>query len=181
MTQWQQRKRPRPWPGRRERKWTQSTVQRYSLYQVMNIRGKSLLDQWTHLYPWSTIYEWAAKPYNGKVIEDKRKQNKGRPRKLTQRDERNILRALPRLRNSRGHFTSQDDIQEECSLTHIDNHLVYAIVYARTVSIFFAPKRKAYWAWKTTKSPDLIAVKQWNIIWTRCSGPDKFLSICTGR
>jgi len=38
-------------------------------YQVMNIHGKQLLKKWPQ-YPRSTVYEWAEKPFNGKVHED---------------------------------------------------------------------------------------------------------------
>ena len=93
------------------------------MYQLMNIRGKNLIDKWKHLYSRSAIYEWAAKPFNGNVLEDKRKHNSGRPPKLTQRDERNILRSIPRLRRTKGHFTSFD-VQNECGLTHLNNRII---------------------------------------------------------
>ena len=90
------------------------------MYQPMNIRGKDLLLKWKQ-YPRSTVYHWAAKPFNDdQLVVDKRKKNKGRPPLLTERDERNILRALPRLRMEKGHFTTTD-IQNECNLTHVAN------------------------------------------------------------
>lgn len=109
------------------------------MYQVMNIRGKKLLDMWKQ-YPRSTVYEWAAKPFNGKPPEDQRKYNKGRPRKLTERDERNILRSLPRLRHSVGHFTSID-IQNESSLTHVNNRLVRNCLHKNKVHYLRSRKK----------------------------------------
>ena len=41
------------------------------------------------------------------LVVDKRKRNKGRPRKLSCRDERNILRQVELLRNSIGYFTTK--------------------------------------------------------------------------
>jgi len=89
------------------------------MYQVMNIRGKQLLKKWAQ-YPRSTVYECAAKPSNGKVHEDKRHKNKGRTRGLTQHDERQVLRCIPRLRKTKGQFTSID-FQNESATTHVTN------------------------------------------------------------
>jgi transposase len=45
-----------------------------------------------------SVYRHAKKRV-GETISDKRKMNKGRPRKLTLRDERSIIRAVKKLRN----------------------------------------------------------------------------------
>lgn len=50
----------------------------------------------------------------------KRNKNKGHPRGLTQHDERQVLRCIPRLRRAKGHFTSID-IQNESATTHVTN------------------------------------------------------------
>lgn len=70
-------------------------------------------------YSQRTIYRHA----KGKVplkSADGRKLNRGRPRKLTLRDERKIKRALLKLRNETGNFSSLR-IQEETQLTHISS------------------------------------------------------------
>ncbi len=48
-----------------------------------------------------------AKKHVGEAIFDKRRLNKGRPRKLTLRDERGIIRALKKLRNESVSFSSR--------------------------------------------------------------------------
>ena len=114
------------------------------MYQLMNIRGKNLLDKWKQ-YPKSTVYAWAAKPYNGNLQKDKRQTNPGRPCVLFSRDERNILRSLLRLRSTKGHFTSID-IQNESGLAHVSNRIIRNTL--RKNNIYFLRSRK-----KGTLSP----------------------------
>ena len=52
----------------------------------------------------------------GDVVADRRKTNKGRPRKLTLRDERNILREAEKLRKACGYFSTKRVIIS-CGLT----------------------------------------------------------------
>ena len=92
------------------------------MYQELNIRGKELLRRWPQ-YPRSVVYEWVVKPVTDTVPVDRRKFNKGRPRLLTQQDERQILRCIPKLRSSVGHFTSKR-IQVESGTTHVCNRTV---------------------------------------------------------
>ena len=70
----------------------------------MGIKGKRLLDKYKP-YSKASIYRHAKKPIGSPVI-DKRKQNPGRPPKLSARDKRSILRQVDVLRDSVGHFTS---------------------------------------------------------------------------
>ena len=57
-------------------------------------------------YSKATICRHMKKETNETTI-DKRKQNKGRPTKLTDRDRRNVLRQVEVLRNSCGYFTTK--------------------------------------------------------------------------
>ena len=57
-------------------------------------------------YSKATICRHMKKPINDTVI-DKRRNNKGRPRKLTARDKRNILRQVEILRRDYGYFTTK--------------------------------------------------------------------------
>ena len=54
---------------------------------------------------------------------DRRKQNPGRPRKLTVRDERKILRAVHTIRKSHPSFTIKQ-IQQETNLFHVTTRLI---------------------------------------------------------
>ena len=83
---------------------------------------KELLRRWPQ-YPRSTIYEWAAKPISKTVPVDNRKFNKGRPSMITKQDERQILRAVIKLRSTVGHFTSKR-IQVESGTTHLSNKTI---------------------------------------------------------
>ena len=58
-------------------------------------------------YSKATVYRHAKKPIGQQEPLDARKNNKGRPRKLTDRDKRNIKRCVPALRESHGSFSSQ--------------------------------------------------------------------------
>lgn len=56
-------------------------------------------------------------------VVDKRKQNKGRPRKLTSRDERNVVRAISKLRKKQAAFTAKK-IREEAGIVHASTRTV---------------------------------------------------------
>ena len=76
-----------------------------ALYQVAGLRGKELLSKFPG-YSKATIYRHAKAPI-GKVKIDKRKENKGRPRKLSSADVRHIGRTVLNLRRTVGSFTSR--------------------------------------------------------------------------
>jgi len=90
-----------------------------TVYQLCGVKGKRLLDMFPQ-YSKARIYVHAKKPLNGDTCVDKRKHNKGRPRKISARDERLIIRNLFTLRETRGSFTSSK-IQVESSLSHLSN------------------------------------------------------------
>ena len=82
-----------------------SIYMRY-LFQDKGIRGNELLRRFPE-YSKATIYRHARKPVFEKVaMFDKRKQNKGRPKKLSVRDERNIIRQLRLCRTTVGSFSA---------------------------------------------------------------------------
>ena len=91
-------------------------------YQLSKVRGKELLKLFPQ-YSKAAVYKHAKKPLNGDPVFDKRKQNKGRPKKLSPQDERSILRAVPRLQMEVGNFTSKR-VQLESGITNVCNKTV---------------------------------------------------------
>lgn len=81
-----------------------SIYMRY-LYQDKGVKGSKLLEAFPK-YSKATIYRHAKLPLHEINSFDKRKQNKGRPRKLTIRDERNLVRELRKCRATIGSFSS---------------------------------------------------------------------------
>lgn len=75
------------------------------LYQDKGVRGSALLQRFPE-YSKATIYRHAKLPMGDQKVYDRRKLNKGRPRKLTERDERNLIRQLHRCRKLFGSFTA---------------------------------------------------------------------------
>ena len=71
------------------------------LYQDKKVRSKALLSHFKK-YSKASIYRHAKRPIGGKAVFDKRKLNRGRLQKLTERDKRNILRQIPILRHTEG-------------------------------------------------------------------------------
>ena len=75
------------------------------LHQDGGIKCSELCRRYPN-YPQRTIYHHAKKPI-GESLMDNRKFNSGRPRKLTERDKRSILKTIPKLRTEVGSFTSK--------------------------------------------------------------------------
>ena len=71
------------------------------LYQDKGVKGKELLQRFPQ-YSKASIYRHAKKVIGGEAIFDKRKNNNGRPRKLTARDKRNLFRQIHVLRRIEG-------------------------------------------------------------------------------
>ena len=76
------------------------------LYQIYHIRGKDLTNRFPQLSR-RNIYIHAKKPL-GSQYSDKRKQNKGRPRKISEHLDRRIIREVDLLMKSGEGFTSKD-------------------------------------------------------------------------
>ena len=83
----------------------QHSVEMATLYQTGGVTGARLLNMFPQ-YSKATIYRHAKKPLN-RTNQDARKQNKGRLAMLTSRDRRQILRCIPKLRESEASFTSR--------------------------------------------------------------------------
>ena len=73
------------------------------LYHDKGVKGNELLKAFPN-YSKATIYRHAKLPFDENHPFDKRKLNKGRPRKLTVRDERNLVRQLRIYRETMGSF-----------------------------------------------------------------------------
>ena len=94
-----------------------------AVYQLSNIRGSSLLKMFPQ-YSKSVIYKHVKKSLNGDAILDKRKENKGRPTKLSLQDKRrSIARSLKSLREKEGSFTSKR-IQLDSGVNHVTSRTV---------------------------------------------------------
>ena len=77
------------------------------LHQDLGIRGKDLLKRYPKYSP-ASIYKHAVKNVSD-LAEDKRRNNAGRPHKLTSREERKIVREIGKLRETRrGNFSVKD-------------------------------------------------------------------------
>ncbi len=82
-----------------------SIYMRY-LFQEKGVRGRKLLEAFP-VYSKATIYRHAKLPINETASLDRRGQNKGRPRKLTDCDERNLVRESRKCRASVGSFSAR--------------------------------------------------------------------------
>ena len=75
------------------------------------------------MYSKATIYRHANKKLGQPSRIDRRKFNKGRPVKLTERDRRSILRAIPQLRESDGSFSSKR-VATHTNLLNVSNRTI---------------------------------------------------------
>ena len=73
------------------------------LYNEHGVRGQQLLNRYPE-YTKASIYHHVKKPI-GEMTVDKRKHNPGRPRKLSERDERAMIRQVAALRETEGNFS----------------------------------------------------------------------------
>ena len=76
---------------------------RYLFQDKKGLRGNELLKRFPK-YSKAMIYRHAKRPIDEVTTFDKRKHNKGRPRKLSIREERNIMRHLRICRTTVGSF-----------------------------------------------------------------------------
>ena len=75
------------------------------IHQEGGVAYSELVRRYPQYAPRS-IYRHAKKSV-GETIHDKRRENRGRPRKLTSRDERSIIRTIHKLRNESVSFSSK--------------------------------------------------------------------------
>ena len=76
------------------------------LFQDKGVRGKIFLKLYTE-YLRTSLYRHAVKSIDSTQVVDKRKFNKGRPRKVSLREERIILREIRKLKEDLGHLLSR--------------------------------------------------------------------------
>lgn len=91
-----------------------------TLHQENGVSCYELVKRYGKQYAERSIYRHAKKPLQESTV-DKRKYNKGRPRKLTPRMERIIIRTVVRLRKERREFTSRK-IQEVAGVGKLVNN-----------------------------------------------------------
>ena len=77
-----------------------------ALHQHANVKVKQLITMFPQYSP-ATIYRHAKRPIGKDIPINKSKLNKGRPRKISQRDSRKIVRSVKVLRKEIGSFTSR--------------------------------------------------------------------------
>ena len=73
-----------------------------------------------------SIYRHATKDINEKP--DKRKHNRGRPKKLSDRDERVIINTMKNLRTNVASFTAKK-IQEEANVTNVSTKTIHRVLH----------------------------------------------------
>ena len=76
------------------------------LFQDKGVRGQELLKIYPE-YSRTSLYRYAAKSIDSTQVVDKRKFNRGRPRKVSLREERIILREIRKLKEDLGHLLSR--------------------------------------------------------------------------
>ena len=97
----------------------ETSVEIRLLYQRFNVTLAQLVKDYPQ-YPKTTIYRHATRKA---LCPDKRKENKGRPRKLDKRDTRAVLRGVKKLTKEVGTFSSFH-VQTEAGLEHVSNKTI---------------------------------------------------------
>ena len=98
------------------------------LHQDLGVRGDELLSRYKE-YSRASVFRHARKPINDNIV-DKRKFNNGRPKKLSERDERSILRQIPKLRRSKGKHYSIQDVKTDAGVTgDVSDRTVSRVLY----------------------------------------------------
>jgi len=96
-------------------------------YQVTGLRGRNLLNQFPQ-YCKATIYNHCMKTFDKPIKEnDRRRNNPGRPKILTDRDSRHVIKTLKDLRRTEGSFTSPR-VQLVAGLSHVSNRSVRRVL-----------------------------------------------------
>ena len=89
---------------------------------------------------------------------DRRNQNPGRPRKLTVRDERNLLRAVRSIRKKNPSFTVKQ-LQEETNLLHVSSRLIR--LYLNKHGYRYLQARKKGLLTEADKKKRILFAKKW--------------------
>ena len=77
-----------------------------------------------NLYSRATVYRHSSIRLGQPARADRRVNNKGRPRKLSERDEHRVLRAIPELRRSEGSFTSRRIASQAGLAANVSNRTI---------------------------------------------------------
>ena len=109
-------------PKRKSKVSIQHSAEIRVLYQHAGVRGKRLYDMFPQ-YSKSSICVHMKKEIGAEPVFDRRTENRGRPRKLNEKDDRRIGRAVKRLRVSDGDFASPR-IQVFSGAEHVSNRTV---------------------------------------------------------
>ena len=81
------------------------SAQMRCIHQISGLSGAEVCALFKQ-YPKSTVYRHMKKSLAAEEV-DRRHENRGRPKKLSERDRRNVARQVPKLRKAIGHFTSK--------------------------------------------------------------------------
>jgi len=100
----------------------QHSVEMRMAWQVGGLRGKALREKFPQ-YSRATVYKHAKKPIGEECRVDGRRSNRGRPRKLSERDCRRLNRTIGELREREGTFTSKR-LQLAAGLSGVGNRTV---------------------------------------------------------
>ena len=115
------------------------SVEMAVLSQKAHVKGKDLLNMYPQ-YSRATIYRHARKSLSADFT-DKRKSNKGRPKKINIQHERRILRAVKRLRETDGTFTSPRIALEAGLTTICSNRTVRRVLHKAGYSYLQSRKK----------------------------------------
>ena len=88
-----------------------------ALHQIGGMKGSDLVRRFPQ-YSRASLYRHAKKPLDGTDRIDRRHRNRGRPRKLNDRDLRQMRRQIGVLREQRGTFSSRR-LQLSTGATHV--------------------------------------------------------------
>jgi len=106
------------------------------LHQEAGITGKALCKKFPN-YSKRTVYRHATATTI--TTEDGRRNNRGRPKKLTDRDQRDIFRTLHKLRNEKATFSAKK-IQDEAKLHHVSTKTIHRAL--RKKNYYYRQSRK---------------------------------------
>ena len=110
------------------------------LHQDLGLTGPALMKRYRQ-YSRASIFRHMKKR-TGDVVADKRRQNSGRPRLLSARDKRSILKQVPLLRKSKGGNFRFKDIRDGSGIrSDISDITVRRILYNAGYGFLIAPRK----------------------------------------
>ena len=90
------------------------------LYQQSKLKISDIVKMYPH-FAERSVYRHCKLPVDnkGEAVVDRRKRNSGRSKKLLERDERQILRTIPKLRESVGTSFTAKLVKAEAMVNHV--------------------------------------------------------------